>query len=158
MKELIVAAPVISKFFEVITTHKQEIARIEMEREKVRYQAEMMLNQLQHKFELELHSLDLQQKAFDYTLQYYRKKLKELRILNEKCFNKREKLADLIIQMQDNKNLSILLDLFDRYSVEIEKLRLENNDLVNSLKDYAIQHGISLSNSRSFDKMPIVNQ
>lgn len=79
MKELIVAAPVVSKFLEVVNKHKQEIARIEIEREKVRYQAEMMLNQLQNKFELELHSMDLQQKAFEDTLQHYRKKLKELR-------------------------------------------------------------------------------
>lgn len=82
----------------------------------------------------------------------------QLRQLNERCFNTREKLADLIIQMENNQKLSVLLELFDRYSAELEKLRIENNELVNSLKDYAIQHGISLSSGRSFNNMPIVNQ
>lgn len=150
--------PAVLNFSQMILQHRQELARIENERASIQYQAELAFMQLQKQAELYLHEMALKQKAFDDALVYINKEAEHLYEQWKKVNTMVEQLSNQMVQMSDPALRKDVMDMIMLFSKEKDTIRQDQKQLIDDVKDLAIQHGINLSSCRNFQTMRVVGR
>lgn len=127
-----------------IATYKRAIAELEVQREQMRHQAEIMIRQIDAQLHSELKRMDALSDGFKQYQQQSRKLIKAEKQNNQQTMQLLNQILVIVAQTQGGSNQQ-LTQMYLSTLAQLEKSKDVMSELTNNLHDAHQQFGISIS-------------
>ncbi len=127
-----------------IATYKRAIAELEVQREQMRHQAEIMIRQIDAQLHSELKRMDALSDGFKQYQQQSRKLIKAEKQNNQQTMQLLNQILVIVAQTQGGSNQQ-LTQMYLSTLAQLEKSKDVMSELANNLHDAHQQFGISIS-------------